>query len=421
MKEDFLHYIWRYKKLDLSNLYTTNKQLVSIEKVGDYYHDSGPDFFNAHLEIDAQKWVGTIEIDMASSHWYLYNRQDDLQYDNVILYVVWEFDGKVYRKDNSEIPILALKNFVSKDLLARYEKLKAQKSWINCQDGIKSITPFVVAHWQERLFFERLEVKSAQIETLLVQTCHDWEAVFFCFMAQSFGLNTNGSSFFAIAQSIPFSIIRKETFTLENLEALLFGRASLLDKPKEASYFLNLESRWDYLQHKYKLEKASIEPLHFFKHRPDNFPTIRLAQLAKLYHLHHNLFSTLMSVSSNQQLYDLLSVSVSEYWQSHYQFDKISTTKQKKLSTAFIDLLIVNTIVPFRFAYDQWKGRELSEDNIGLLAKIPPEQNKITAQFKTFGLASKNALESQSLLQLKNNYCDHGKCLQCAFGISLLR
>jgi Protein of unknown function (DUF2851) len=128
-----------------------------------------------------------------------------------------------------------------------------------------------------------------------------------------------------------------------------------------------------------------------------------------------------MGISSNQQLYDLLTVSVSEYWQSHYQFDKISTTKQKKLSSSFIDLLIVNTIVPFRFAYDKWKGREMSEDNIGLLAKIPPEQNKITAQFKTFGLASKNALETQSLLQLKNNYCDHGKCLQCAFGITLLR
>jgi hypothetical protein len=266
-----------------------------------------------------------------------------------------------------------------------------------------------------------LERKSKPIYELLEQTNNDWEAVLFCLLAKNFGLNTNGEIFFKIAQSIPFSIIRKESFEVENLEALLLGISGLLDLEKEDTYFKDLKFRYFYLLHKYQLEKKIVEPVQFFKHRPDNFPTIRLSQLANLYHSQQNLFSKISTSGSVQNIYEAFDVSVSTYWQNHYQFDKESPKKKKKLSTSFIDLLIINTIIPLQFAYAKSRGKEISEDLIQLLNEVAPEKNAIMDKFSSFGLKSKNAFETQSLLQLKNEYCNKSRCLECAIGMELLK
>lgn len=421
MKEEFLYYIWQYKKLDLSNLQTANKESLTIIKVGDYLQRDGPDFFNAHIVIDNQKWAGNIEIHIKSSDWYLHHHEQDPYYESVILHVVWEHDAAVFRRDNSEIPVVELKNHVSSQLIHQYEKLKSVKSWIYCENEIKTIPQFVFKNWQERLFFERLERKSLPIEKVLSETQNDWEAAFFCFLAKNFGLNTNGDAFFKMAQSISFSIIRKEAFEIENIEAILFGRANLLESEKEDNYYKELKFRWDYLRNKYQLAPVCIEPVQFFKHRPDNFPTIRLSQLANLYHLHQNLFSKVIHAKRIDELYRLFSVSVSKYWQTHYQFDKESLKKIKPLSKSFIDLLIINTVVPFRFAYDKSQGRESAEENSELLGQILAEKNSTIDKFKTIGVVSGNAFETQSLLQLKKEYCDKSRCLQCSIGLELLK
>jgi hypothetical protein len=297
----------------------------------------------------------------------------------------------------------------------------APKSWIYCEKQLKSIDEFELRNWQERLFFERLERKSNQIEELLIKLNQDWEAVLFCLLAKNFGLNTNGESFLRIAQSIPFSIIRKESFELENLESLLFARAGLLIVEKEDRYFKDLHSRFLYLSHKYQLEEFVSEPIQFFKHRPDNFPTIRLSQLANLYHSQQNLFSKLIPVNSIQSIYDIFKISVSLYWQNHYQFDKESPKKKKALTKSFIDLLVINTIIPMQFAYAKSQGKEISEDLIQLMQQVDVEKNSIVEKFNGFGIQSRNALDSQSLLQLKNEYCNRGRCLECAIGIRVLK
>ncbi len=421
MKEDFLHYIWQYKKFDFTNLKTTSGESVSIFNVGNFTQLAGPDFFNAQIEINNQKWAGNIEIHIKSSDWYVHHHERDDKYDSVILHVVWEHDAAIFRKDNSEIAVLELKNYVSQDLVHQYEKLKAIKSWVYCENEIKTIPQFVLKNWQERLFFERLERKSIPIESLLLENQNDWEATFFCFLSRNFGLNTNGDSFFKMAQTVPFSVIRKEAFEVENLEAIFFGRAHLLELDKEDNYWKDLKFRWNYIQHKHQLEPVFIDSVQFFKHRPDNFPTIRLSQLASLYHVHQNLFSKVITAKSREELYQIFQVSVSEYWQTHYNFDKVSPKKAKSLSKSFIDLLIINTIIPFRFAYEKSLGKETIEENIAFLEKITAEKNTIIDKFKTIGIASKNAFETQSLLQLKKEYCDKSKCLQCAVGLELLK
>ncbi|HEU4497637.1 MAG TPA: DUF2851 family protein, partial [Flavobacterium sp.] len=303
MKEDFLHYIWQFKKFDFLNLQTVQGEKLAIIDSGQYLQKAGPDFFNARLIIGSQKWAGNIEIHLKSSDWYLHGHETDPNYENVILHVVWEHDAEVFRRDNSEIHVLEIKKYVSKTALESYLALSSSKTWIFCEKQIKDIDRFLMANWQERLFFERLERKSVPIQKMLSETGNDWEAVLFYMLAKNFGLNTNGETFLKIARSIPFAVIRKESFELENLEALFFGAAGLLETESEDVYFNGLKFRHGYLSQKYRLEKTYADPVQFFKHRPDNFPTIRISQLMNLYHLKANLFSQLMLADSLSDFY----------------------------------------------------------------------------------------------------------------------
>jgi len=421
VKEDFLHYVWQYKTFAFSNLTTVSGELVTIISVGQYLEQAGPDFFNAQLVIGGQHWAGTVEIHVKSSDWYVHHHEQDCAYDNVILHVVWEYDVPVFRQDNSEIPVLELRHYVSEGLLAPYYSLVSPKTWIYCETQLKGIDAFYWHHWMERLFFERLERKSLPIQQLLSSTENDWEAVLFCLLAKNFGLNTNGALFLKVAQSLPFSVIRKERFALISLEALLFGQAGMLPEEAEDVYVRELKAQYAYLKQKYQLRALLAEQVTFFKHRPDNFPTIRLAQLAALYHRHENLFTTMMAVRSRAAFAQLFSFSVSEYWQTHYQFDRSSVYKKKRFSNSFIDLLAINTLVPLQFAYRKSLGKDATESQMEFLQTIGSEKNNIIEKFATFGVATKNAFETQSLLQLKQVYCDERRCMHCAIGIQLLK
>lgn len=421
MKEDFLHYVWKYQKLTSLELQTVKGEAISILHPGYYLETAGPDFFNAQIIIGDQKWAGNIEIHLNSSDWYLHNHERDAAYNNVILHVVWEHDSDVFGPNNVEIPVVELRDFVKSDLLLSYKHLLAQKSWIFCENQIQQVNQFVITNWQERLFFERLERKSQSVFDSLLATNNDWEAVLFLLLAKNFGLNTNGVSFFKIAQSIPFSVIRKEASDLQNLEAFFFGMAGLLENNKEDVYYKDLQFRFYYLLQKYSIEKVNIEPLQFFKHRPDNFPTIRLAQLASLYHQEKNLFSKITNEFSLPLLYERFAVTTSEYWQTHYQFDKISPKKSKKLTKSFVDLLLINTIIPIQFAYAKNQGKEIAEELILLMQSLDPESNAILDKFKSFGISAKNAFEAQTLLQLKSEYCNKSRCMECAIGAELLK
>lgn len=421
MKEDFLHYLWKFKNFNTRALKSAEGELITIIHVGHYLEQAGPDFFNAQIVIGNQKWAGNVELHMKSSDWYVHSHEKDSAYENVILHVVWDHDVDIYRSDNSVVPTLALKEYVSSETIANYNSLRLTKSWIYCEKQLADLDDFLLRNWLERLFFERLERKSKPIFQLLHHTNSDWETVLFCLLAKNFGLNSNGESFFKIASSIPFSIIRKESFELANLEALLLGNSGLLDSDKEDQFYKDLKFRYSNLLQKFQLEQPVIAPLQFFKHRPDNFPTIRLSQLAALYHRQQNLFSNIIKLNSASAIYRFFEVSASPYWLNHYQFDKESPKKKKLLSKSFIDLVIINTILPIQFAYAQSLGKENSEDLVQLLLAISPEKNRVIDKFKSFGITAKNAFETQSLLQLKNEYCAKSKCLECAIGVDLMQ
>lgn len=421
MQEDFLHDIWRYKRFDVSNLKTTKGDLVLIVSLGTYNLNAGPDFFNAQLKIDNQLWAGNVEIHVKSSDWFLHNHETDSNYDNVILHVVWEHDTDVFRKDNSVIPTLELKHYVSKEALNNYEKLfsKSQK-WINCEHEFSTVDDFIVKNWLERLYFERLERKSEDIKQLLTDSKNDWEAVLFKMLTKNFGLKVNGDAFLSMANSIDFSTVRKLQSNQTTLEALLFGQASLLEDDIQEPYYLNLQKEYQFLKHKFNISNQNIPPIHFFRLRPPNFPTIRLSQLASLYHSHQNLFSKIIELQSINEFYGLLSVGASPFWESHFTFGKVSKTSKKTLTKAFVDLVLINTIIPIKFSYALHLGKQIDGDIVKLVQEIASEKNGIVDNFNALKPVSTSALQSQALIQLKNNYCSKNKCLQCAIGNEIL-
>ena len=368
MKEDFLHYIWKYKKMDVANLKTSNNESVQIVSGGQQNLNSGPDFFNAQLKIDDQLWAGNVEIHIKSSDWFVHNHEIDSAYDNVILHVVWEHDTEVFRKDNTQIPTVELKNYVSKEALGNYQKLFSKSDkWINCEHDFISVDEFTITNWLERLYFERLERKSKDIEKLLESSANNWEAVLFKMLAKNFGLKVNGESFLSIANSIDFSIVRKQQSNLTSLEALLLGQAGLLEESIQEPYFIELFNDYKFLTQKFNISNANVTPLQFFRLRPPNFPTIRLSQLANLYHQHQNIFSKIIESDSIEDFYKLFKVGTSSFWETHYTFGKISKASKKKITKSFIDLLLINTIIPIKFSYSKQIGKSNEESILKLM------------------------------------------------------
>lgn len=421
MQEDFLHYIWKHKKFQVNNLNTTHGDAVVITLVGQHNFNSGPDFFNAQLTIGKQLWAGNVEIHIKSSDWYVHNHEQDKAYDNVILHVVWEHDTEIFRKDNSVIPTLQLKDFISKEVLNNYEKLFSKnEKWINCENDFAGVDDFVLKNWLERLYFERLERKANLIQELLKETKNDWEAILFMMLAKNFGLKVNGESIFSLAKSIDFSIVRKTQSKQQTLEALFFGQAGLLDEDYQSAYYLELVKDYNFLKQKFKLQNYQVLPLQFFRLRPSNFPTIRLSQLASLYCLHQNLFSKVIETSKLNDFYNIFNVETSEFWKTHYTFQKQSKSSKKVLTKSFIDLLLINTILPLKFCYAKQKGQDVDAVIVQISNEITSEKNSIIDAFNQLKKISKSSLDSQALIHLKTEYCSKNKCLQCAIGNKLV-
>jgi hypothetical protein len=422
MKEDFLHYLWKYQLFDISRLQTTQQESLVVMYPGIHNHDTGPDFSNARIQIEDQTWVGTVEIHLKSSDWYWHQHENDPNYDAVILHVVWDHDVEVFMKNDVALPTLELKHFVGEELLDKYHALSQNRRyWIPCEPQIHQVEELVRNHWLERLYVERLERKSLLIQSLLQESHNDWDAVLFVLLAKNFGLNKNGDAFFQLAKSIPFSVLRKVSHDVEKLNALFFGQAGFLDETLQDSYVLELKKEYEYLKYKYRLKPLHKQQFHFFRMRPSNFPTIRIAQLVALYASSQSLFSRLMKVQSAEAIYKLFDVSLHDFWKTHYTFSKASKATRKSISKSFVDLLMINTIVPLKFAYQRVQGKQEEQELISLLESLKPEKNAIISKFEELKIPVKNAFDTQALLELKNNYCTPKRCLECAIGVHILK
>lgn len=422
MREDLLHFIWKHRKFPITKIKTSDGDVILVEAVGVHNKLAGPDFFNSRIKIGDQLWAGNVEIHISSSDWYAHGHEKDRNYDNVILHVVWEDDITVHRLDRSAIPTLVLKNYIAEDLLRAYNKLfeEKQHQFIYCGKDIKQVSGFTWDNWLERLYLERLEQKSEVILELLKTSQNNWEKVLFILLMKNFGSKINGESFFHMGQHLDFSIIRKLTGEPLRMEGLLLGLAKLLESDEVLDpYYLKLKEEYSFLKHKFKLSESSLGPPAFFKLRPANFPTIRLAQISSLYAGSSNLFHQLIE-SNNVDYYEIFKIAINAYWDNHYIFGKLSKKRPKTISKKFVDLLVINTILPLKFCYLKYKGLPINESFLEKISGIVKEQNSIVQNYENLNVVVKSAKDSQALLQLYHNYCTKKKCLQCAVGSELL-
>ncbi len=426
MTEALLQFVWQYQCFSDRALRLAGGQALRVLAPGTLNTLAGPDFANANLVFDDLQWRGSVELHLKASYWYRHQHQKDPNYDAVVLHVVWENDMEVVAKNGNPLPTLCLKPFVSEDFISRYHRIFEAKNrmFIPCEDALASFPNLKWQHWITRLYIERLDFKTAQIFSLLKQSKNDWEAVLFRLLAQNFGLNKNGDAFATMAASIPFRVVQKSSANLLQLEALLLGQSGLLSPKENAPNYLEvLQNEYNFLKRKYQLKKPIELQMHFIRLRPQNFPTIRLAQLARLYHEKNKLFEAVVAAQQPASLGWMKQLSVSPFWQSHYTFNPILSKPKKqlkKISTSFFDLICINTLVPLRFAYQQSQGKNAASAALHWMEQIAAEKNNVLTRFEQLGWQAKNALFAQGMLHLKKSYCNKKACLKCAIGHHLL-
>jgi hypothetical protein len=420
MKEDFLHFIWKHSLYDKNKLITDNGERIEVLNPGEQNHDAGPDFFNAKIKSNNTIWVGNVEIHVRSSDWMRHKHDTDKAYDNVILQVVTDHDTPVYRTNGQQIPTIVL-TFNPK-IYNNYLHLIKNQEWIPCESRIFRIDPFHLKHWLHHVLVERLEDKSREISSLLKHQKYDWDETFYQRLARNFGFNKNAQPFELLAKSLPYRYLAKHRNNLLQVEAMLFGQAGMLnDLISEDEYYRSLKQEYTFLKEKFSLTPLGGHLWKFLRLRPSNFPTLRIAQFAMMIHQSDRLFSRLLHCKDPEEMHTLFTVSASSYWDDHYLFHKRSEQKKKVLGEDAIDVLIINTLVPFLFLYGVEKNLpEYKERALEFLDQIPAEKNSIISKWNALGVKADNALYSQALLQLKSKYCKFKRCLDCRIGRKII-
>ena len=418
--EAFLHYIWKYNYFDQTNLTTQEGEQIEILSPGQHNRDAGPDFFNAKIKINETIWAGNVEIHIHSSDWYRHKHHEDKSYDNVILQVVLYNDRTVERTNGSQIPTVEM-NF-NQDLLNNYQNLLDSEQWIACQDKISYIDPLTLVFWIDKLGVERIESKYNSINNALKANNNDWETTFYQKLARNFGFKTNGEPFELLAKSLPIEYLAKCKDNLTQLEALLFGQGGFFESQlTEEPHYIELKKEYEYLRHRFQLTPIKSHLWKFSKLRPINFPTIRIAQFAKLIHRSNRLFSRILEISELKELFKLFDIELDGYWQNHYTFQKDSPQRQKRLGNQAVITIIINTVIPFLFIFGEKKNKtEFKDKAVQFLHDLPAENNRITKKWESLGIKQDNAYQTQALIHLKNNYCEQKKCLDCRIGNQLI-
>lgn len=418
MTERLLQFIWQFQYFNNKHLELPGGEPFEIIHPGTLNSNQGPDFLGASIKIGKATIIGPVELHIKTSLWYKHAHQLDHNYDKVILHVVWEDD---LDSSSSPIPVLSLRDRVSKLLLQQYEDWMNNRWFIACGQQITQVTDLTWLSWNERLLVERLQRKSTLVFDCLQQNNQHWEETFWWLLARNFGMKVNADAFEAVARSISLTILGKHRNQLMQLEALLMGQAGLLEKEYTDDYARQLKDTYQFHQGKYKLQQRPQAAL-FLRMRPASFPTIRLAQLATLIHGSGHLFSKIKAIISVKDVKTLLDVTASTYWDQHYTFDNLSPAKPKKMGDSMIRNIIINTIVPTLFAYGHLRQEQEYKDRaLQWLEAVEAEENSITRGFAQCGVTSRSAFASQALIELKNRYCDHKRCLDCAVGNALLK
>jgi len=432
--EAFLYFLWQFQYFDHADLLTTEGELVQVLHPGFRNPNAGPDFLNARLLINDVEWVGTVEAHTKASDWLAHRHQHDRAYDNVILHIVWTDDRpnggspethhrRPTRTDGSTMPTLELQARTGSDLLSRYNNLTESPDAIPCAGQFRAVQPLRITAMLDKAMLQRLERKAADVKAIYDAT-QDWEETAYRLLAINLGFKINADPMAQLSRAIPQKALMKHRDSVRQIEAMLFGASGLLDSIEETDEYIDeLRREYRFLAAKYGLIDKQL-PAHVWKWgrlRPANFPTLRLAQFARLMSNHGSLFSLFVGLDNTPALLKKLQVLPTEYWQTHYRFGKITDSAAPTLGTASATNILINTVVPLLAAYAHHRDRsEYIDRAITLLEQLPPEKNTITTSWESLGLTVRSAFDSQASIELFNSFCTPKKCLNCQIGASLV-
>lgn len=428
--ERLLHYVWKHKLFPLKQLTTTDGDTVEVIDPGLHNSDAGPDFFNAKVRIGATVWAGNIEIHERSSEWYTHGHHTDHAYDNVVLHVTGQADRDVLTAEGKRLPQLILA--VPDEVVRNYSELLSTDTYPPCYKVIPTLPSLITHSFMSRLTAERLERKRAEVEQRVAACGGSWEQALFMTIARSFGFGLNSDAFESWARCTPLSCAAHHRDNVMQIEALFMGQAGFLDPQNlphsqrtsaaDDPYFCQLANEYRFLAHKFNLTQMPPGQWRWLRLRPQNFPYIRISQLAELYCSRRCGLSVLLECQSADALRDILHTNTTPYWETHNAFGSTCAKRSKSISAATADSLIINAVVPVFAAYATHRHDERLSVRAGqLLEQLPAEKNSIVNTWRDCGLTVSTAADSQALIQLKRCYCDRKDCLRCRIGYETLK
>ncbi|HVU96205.1 MAG TPA: DUF2851 family protein [Puia sp.] len=385
MREELLHFIWRYRHFHQQGLVTEDGRPLGIAFPGEPNTNQGPDFRDAKLSIGGEALTGAVELHIRSSDWLRHAHDGDEHYRSVILHVVWEHD---LAEPPGGIPVLVLQDRVAKPLLSRYQHLMRLQGFVPCERQLSAVGTGVWRQWMQTLATRRLQRRALVIFGWLEHLRQDWEETTWWLMARSLGQPVNAAVFEAVARSLPLRLLRRHRLHAPTLEALLLGQAGLL-KEGEGAY-----REYGFWQTKYGLRPVS-QPVSFLRMRPGHSPGLRLTQLAALLADGKGWFSIVRDAVSMEEVLQALS-------------------GVKGLGAEMRRGMLINAFIPVLFAYGQ------TEKALRWMEGLRAERNATVRSWQRLGVVAGDAAGSQALLELKNEYCNARRCLECAIGRALL-
>ena len=394
MPEILLHYIWEHCLWANYPQQTTDGQPIQILSVGEHNRNAGPDYSHARIRIGDREWVGNVELHIHSGDWYRHNHHQDKAYDSVILHVVRDADKQVFNSRGEAVAQCALQYPDGQDyltgLLTEAMRMDSAASRIGCAQQLIDDPQLLTDGWRRMLLRKRLDCKQASIERLLNITQGSWEHAFYVSLARNFGFHTNSVPFEELAIATPLSALRKHRDSLLQLTAMLLGQSGLPIQDEQ------IAREYDFLRTKFNLTPIDGSQWKLGRIRPQNSPERRIRQFANLLYKSEFLFSKVLEMTDIDALAQLFA--------------------QDGFGRSSIDILLINTVIPYKYAYARLRSTNGDDAAIAMMEMIAAEDNTVIRQWRMLGQRISTAADSQALLHLYQNYCQHHECVNCDVG-----
>lgn len=480
--ENALYEIWE-KQIFSGSLKTILEEDISILDAGVLNEETaGPDFKNARIRIGNLTYVGDIEIDNDYSDWKSHGHNIDGKYTKVILHVALFNKNNyayVYTKDGRKIPSVCLSEFVENDVLKNAasevpskktdsltnlkcsyvlassdEELRGKFLYQLGIDRFHKKCKKIFDRLKELQFLKELNIKEPVVSYELSEKFHEkefkhsdfgtkeiWQQLFYELVFEALGYSKNKSQMMELSQSANINFLKKienDGVLIEKYEAALFHLSGLVHNSNSVSdlqtkeYIERISLHWNSIRSFYDGKFMEETEWHFFRLRPQNFPTVRIAGGAKILKelLHNNLIGVLARKISeihnlNVLINSLRSVFVvrSEgFWKNHYVFDQTSNGEIKYfVGASRADEIVVNVMLPFFAVYFEVFGNAAVSKKILKIYDAYEQRSEnqiITDMAEALNMIeqSKRTIFSQGMVELFRNYCSKNKCLECEIG-----